>query len=226
MAPRNFDDDPFAVLGNREAKAAEVIVTYDPTPATDFYHWNADVTEDARFAFNVGLTYTEYPTATDSELFFFEEGGTNAPFGAGLVAEDLYLFKTKMIFNPSPARKYVLGLTGGKQQSTGQPGEETVEFWGIDGKLVLHNRHIFSGYYKKDAFGPYDFYRQFNLTYPQQFKFEYAYLLDALQDEDSSSKYGVRFYHRRLGENSPEDEFEDGANQYMFEAQVFFKYAF
>jgi hypothetical protein len=125
---RNRDDDPFAVLDNREAKSAELIFTYDPTPATSFYHWNADVIEDAPFSYNIGLTVTEYKTATDAELFFFEAGGTNASFGEGLSAEDVYLLRSKLIFNPSSALTYVINLEAGKQQSTGKPGEQSVDF--------------------------------------------------------------------------------------------------
>ncbi len=226
LQARNHDDDPFAVLGNREAKASEVIITYDPTPASYFYHWNVDITEDAPFAFNLGLTYTEYDSFTDSDRFFFKEANTNAAFGEGLVAEDVYTVKSKMIFNPSSSLKYVLNLVSAKQQSTGKPGEETVEYSSIEGKVVVDKRHIFSGSYKKDAFGPYDFYRQFNLTYPKQIKLEYARLLDLHNDEDRSSRMGVKLFYRSLDEHSPTDEYEDGENDHMFELQTYFKYSF
>ncbi len=226
ISPRNYDDDPFAVLDNREAKAAEIIWTYDTTPASYFYHWNADITEDAPFAMNFGVTYTRYDTATDSDRFYYEEGDTNVAFGEGLIDEDVYLVKSKMFFNPGNSVKYILNLAVGKQQSTGKPGEETVEFFGIDGKVVVNRKHIFSGYFKQDAFGPYDFYRQFNLTYPQQIKLEYAQLLDQKMDEKSSSKLGVKVFYRTLDEHSPEDEYEDGENDHMFEIQTYFKYSF
>ena len=45
---------------------------------------------------------------------------------------------------------------------------------------------------KKDAWGPYDFQRQFNLTYPYQYKIDYSVLIDPLKDELRSSKFGVR----------------------------------
>jgi len=226
LQPRNRDDDPFAVLDNREANAAEIIFTYDPTPATYFYHWNVDVTEDAPFAFNLGLTSVEYDTATDSDLFFFEDGGVNAAFGEGLVAENVYMVKSKMIFNPSESRKYILNIVSAKQQSTGKPGEETVEFGSIEGKVIVDNKHIFSASYKKDAFGPYDFYRQFNLTYPEQLNIGYTRLLDMHKDELQSSKFGVKLFYRTLDEHSPVDEYENGKNDYMFEIQSYFKYSF
>ena len=223
---RNTDSDPFAVLDNREAQSLEFIFTYDPTPATSFYHWNADLLEDASFAYNIGITGTRYDTATDAHLFFFEEGGVNASFGEGLEAEDVLLIRSKLFFNPAQDRRYVINLDAGKQQSTGQPGQETVEFFGIEGKAIVNSKHIYSAEIRVDDFGPYDFQRQFNLTYPLQVNFGYSYLLDNLRDELKSSKIGIKTLFRELDENSPDDEFEDGDNDYMFEIQTFYKYSF
>jgi hypothetical protein len=44
---RNIQDDPFAVRGNRETVAGELLLTYDPTPGTWMYDWDNDMTEDA-----------------------------------------------------------------------------------------------------------------------------------------------------------------------------------
>ncbi len=241
LAPRNFDDDPFAVLDNREAKTFEVVLTYDPTPASNFYHWNVDVTEDAPFAFNLGLTYTEHETATDSYRFYEPDFELDLPFGAGLVAEDVYLAKSKLIFNPSQALKYIFNIRHAKQQSTGEVDKETVEFTSLEAKVVINKTHIISGTVKKDAFGPFDFHRQFNETFPRQINLEYAYLLDQLKDEKRSSKLGVKLFYRTLDENSPADEYETGPvdpgdednhsnhgdhNDHMFEIQTYFKYSF
>ena len=226
ITPRNRDDDPFAVLDNREAASAEMMMTYDPTPATDFYHWNADIMEDAAFAYNIGLTYTEYGTDTDAEQFFFQDTGSNASFGEGLEAEEVWLLRSKMIFNPRKGLKTVFSAYTGKKQSSGQPGEDAIEFFGADGKIIVDKTHIYSAYVKVDDFGPYDFQEQFNIVYPLQLKLEYARLLDQLRDEKRSSKVGVKLLYRELGELSPAAEYEDGDNEYMFEIQTYFNIAF
>ena len=100
LAARNQDDDPFAVLDNREATALEFFFTYDPTPATWFYAWDVDMIEDAPFALNIGLTATHYGSGTDAYEFFFEDTNSNVAFGEGLDEEDVWLLKSKMIFNP------------------------------------------------------------------------------------------------------------------------------
>nr|MDJ0881520.1 hypothetical protein [Gammaproteobacteria bacterium] len=231
LAPRNRDSDPFAVLDNREAESFEVFFTYDPTPASWFYNWDVDMKEDAAFAYNVGIIATNYDTATDANLFFFEEGGTNASFGEGLPAEEVWLLKSKMIFNPRSGLRHVLNLTAGKQQSTGAvrdaDGEffETVEFFAVDGKTIIDNTHIWSGYIKVDDFGPYDFQRQFNQTFPLQLKLEYTRLLDQFKDEDISSKWGVKGLYRELDELSGED-YEDGENDSIFEVQTYYEVTF
>jgi hypothetical protein len=52
---RNIQDDPFAV-GNRET-VAELLLSYDPTPATWMYEWDNDFAEDAKFAMNLGFVF-------------------------------------------------------------------------------------------------------------------------------------------------------------------------
>ncbi|MGB5397841.1 MAG: hypothetical protein WBN96_11885, partial [Gammaproteobacteria bacterium] len=226
ISPRNRDDDPFAVLDNREARSAEIYLTYDPTPATSFYAWDNDLREDADFAFNVGVTATEYPTPTDSELFFFEEGGTNAAFGQGLPKENVWLLKSKLVFNPSTNLKIIANLEGGKQQPTGDPTGGFTEYTSVKGKIIIDSKHIISAYVKKDAWGPYDFERQFNLVYPYQYKLDYSMLLDQLKSELNSSKFGVKALYRTLDDRSDNAYYQDGKNDYMFEIQAYIRLNF
>ena len=65
---RNIQDDPFAVRANRETVAGELLLTFDPTPATWMYEWDSDRTEDAKFAMNLGFVYRHHPTAQDAAM--------------------------------------------------------------------------------------------------------------------------------------------------------------
>ena len=226
VTPRNRDADPFAVLGNREAKAAELMITWDPTGATPFYQWDNDWREDASFAFNIGANYTDYPTATDSYQFFFDVTGQNAPFGAGLPEEEVWSLSSRMVFNPSVNARYILNLSAGYQQSTGNPTGGTRKFYEAETKVVLRNKHIISGYFKKDAWGPYDFQRQFNFTFPEQYKLDYSILLDNRGNELNSTRVGIRGVFRTLDENSPSGDYLDGANDYQFLTDLYFTFAF
>jgi hypothetical protein len=213
------------VLGNRGVTAAELVYTYDPTFGTWFYDWDIDMKEDAPFAFNISLTLESYDEDTDSNLFFLEEAGTNVPFGVGIEAEDLWLLKSKMIFNTRPGLRTILNFYTGTKQSTGAPGFDKVEFFSVDGKWVVDDKHIYSGWIKIDDFGPYDFQEQFNIVYPLQLKLEYARLLDLLGDEKRSSKWGVKGFYRELDELSP-GEYKDGEDDYMFEVQTYIEFKF
>ncbi len=223
--PRNRDDDPFAVLDNREARAAELFLTYDPTGATGFYQWDNDWREDAGFAFNVGLNYTEFPTDTDSYQFFFEPTGDNPAFGVGLPAEDTWEISSRMVFNPSQNVRFITRLRNGFLQSTGDPEGGTRKFWEVNAKLIIGRKHIFDGYFKKDAWGPYDFQRQFNVTFPEQFKLDYSLLLDQKKSETNSSKIGIRGLFRTADENAPGD-FMMGENSYRYQIVAYYIFNF
>ncbi len=230
ISPRDRDSDPFAVLGNREARSAEVFLTYDPTGESFFYDWDNDYAEDAKFAFNIGGNYTEYPTPTDANQFFFTPTGENASFGVGLPAEDVWSISSRMVFNPKARARYILNLKRGFQQSTGDPEGGTRKFWELAGKIVLGNKHIIEGYYKKDAFGPYDFNRQFNEVFPEQFKLDYAIVLDGSGDQvvdtaGSGTRVGIRTLYRSFDENN-EGDYKDGLNEYIFQTVFYFTYMF
>ena len=229
--PRNTDEDPFAVLGNREARSGELYLTYDPTGATQFYDWDNDWREDAKFAFNVGGTYTQYPTPTDSYLFFFEPARQNVPFGEGLPKEDVWGVSSRMVFNPNPNRKYIIKLIRGFDQSTGSPNGGTRDFYQVHWKTEFNRRHVFSGFFMKDAWAPYDFYRQFNITFPEQVKLDYSILLGgsgaqfgSVDDENRATRLGIRALYRSLdAENGRELEFN---GDYLFMTVVYFTYQF
>ena len=229
VSPRNRDDDAFAVLGNRAARSGELFLTYDPTPTTGFYEWDNDRREDAPFAFNLGANYTSFPTATDSYQFFFRPGGVNAAFGEGLIAEDVWKVMSRMVMNTEGGTNIILNLEGGFQQSSGSPEGPAREFYKVGSKFWLTNDHIIEGYVYKDAWGPYDFYRQFNQTYPWQFMLDYSVLMGPYSwtnTPGSTSKWGVRGLYRTLDDQSPEDEYQDGRNDAMFEIVLYATFRF
>ncbi len=230
--PRNRDADPFAVLGNREARSAEIFFTYDPTGATPYYDWDNEWREDASFAIDFGGTYTEFPTFTDSYLFFFAPNDSNAAFGEGLPAEDVWTVSSRVTFNTKNRTKLIFKGVRGFQQSTGSPTGGTRDFWELHGKAIWGGKHTLEGYFLKDAWGPYDFYRQFNVTFPEQIKLDYSYLLGsgyyAINDrvsQNQATKIGIRTLYRAFDENSLAEEEYPGSD-YIFSVNVYFIYQF
>ncbi|MDP8232928.1 MAG: hypothetical protein P9L91_09730, partial [Candidatus Zophobacter franzmannii] len=224
--PRNRDSDPFAVLGNRETLSGELFLTYDPTPGSYFYAWNRDDKEDANLAFTIGGNYTEYKADTDAHLFYYQEGETNAPFGSGLLSVEEWLAKGIFIMNPIPNFKSIITLEAGQQQSTGNPDGEVTEFYSIATKFIINKKHYIEAYAKKDAWGPYDWYRQFNITYPYQYKLDYSLLIDNLFDIEKSSRIGIKALFRNLDEKSPINEGDGIDNDYEFQTGIYYRIEF
>ncbi len=225
-SPRNRDRDPFAVLDNREALSAELFFTYDPTPASFFYAWDSDVKEDAKFAFSIGGNFTRYETTTDANLFFYQEGNTNAPFGSGMPAEDLWLAKGRFILNPNPGLKIIANLESGKQQASGNPEGDSPLFMSLATDFVVNRKHYVSAYAKKDAWGPLDWYRQFNITFPYQYMLDYSVLIDNFLNKTISSRLGFRTLFRTLDANSPTNEGASELNDYEFQTGIYYRYEF
>ena len=231
LVPRDTDKDPFAVLDNREAKSAEIFLTYDPTGDSFFYDWDNEWAEDAKFAFNIGGNYTEYPTFTDANLFYFNPIRANASFGVGLPSEDVWSISSRMVFNPNNRAKYIIKLQSGFQQSTGNPTGGTRKFYEFHGKTIFCDKHMISGYFKKDAWGPYDFQRQFNVTFPEQYKIDYQVFLDGGANQfrsisNGSTSVGIRALYRT---NDPDAIVPSGfeeQGEYIFQIVAYFTYRF
>ncbi len=226
VTPRNRDRDPFAVLGNRETVSAEFFITYDPTPASFFYSWDRRWREDAHFAFSVGGNYTSYKTGTDSHMFYYLEGQTNAPFGIGLEEADVWLGRGTFVLNPNPNLMITGDVEIGRQQSTGTPEGGSKDYYTLGTKFKFNRKHVFETYAKKDAWGPLDWYRQFNITYPYQFMFDYSMLIDRIYDELISGRLGFRALMKTLDDNAPDFEREGGRNKYVFQAGLYYKIEF
>ena len=204
-------------------------LTYDPTGATQFYDWDNDWREDAKFAFNIGGTYTEYPTPTP-DLFFFRPLKINAPYGEGLPAEDVWGLSSRMVFNPNPRQKHIINLVRAYEQSTGKAEGGTRKYWQFHWKSEFNRKHVFSGYFMKDACGPYDFYRDFNITFPEQVKLDYSVRLGAtgqvgsVTDEDQATRLGIRALYRSYGEEN--DSELETLGDYEFSTVLYFTYQF
>lgn len=233
---RNTEADPFAVLGNRKVRAAEFMLTFDPTPATPFYAWDNDMHEDAKVAYNLGLTYMDFGTKTDAHRAFFDDDvfTGEAAFADGLESDQLWMLSSKVVFNPNNHYRTVLRMNIGKEQSTGSPVDAT-KFKSLDSKVIYHNRHIVSANIAIDKWGPYDFQRQFGTVYPEQYQLGYTYLLDKGVKEEKSSKIGVKVFYRTLDEDSPEyspngtvsqSNKDIFINEDMYELQTFVEYRF
>jgi len=199
---RNIQDDPFAVRSNRKTTAGELLLTYDPTPGSWFYEWDNDRAEDAKFAFNLGFVYRHLPTTMDAAIGFFEGSRVGAPFSNSVPAEDLWETSSRIVSKINPNLGLIANLYVGNGQSNGSD-ERVINRGGGDLRLIYNKWKVESAV-KINDWGPYDYHRDFNLTYPLQLMLDIS---TSLGKPDwfilPDTKIGIRGTWRSLNEFSP-----------------------
>ncbi len=198
---RNIIDDPFSVRANRETTAGEILFTYDPTPGTWMYEWDNDRSEDAKFAMNLGFVYRHLPTTMDAHIGFLADR-TFFAFPNSAPAEDLWEVHSRMVSKLGPD----LGIIGNFYYGNGQgngDSERLIKRFGGDIRMLYKKIRV--QYTQKiNDWGPYDYHRDFNLTYPVQLMLDIS---TTLGKPDwfilPSTQVGIRGTWRSLNEFSP-----------------------
>ncbi|MEO1623957.1 MAG: hypothetical protein AAFV25_02275 [Bacteroidota bacterium] len=164
--PRNILDDPFAVRGNRETIAGEILFTFDPTPGTWMYQWDSDEAEDAKLAVSAGFVFRHQPTTQDAAIGIFADGRTLFAFPGAPPAQDLWEAHARIVSKLSPEFGLIANLFGGTAQANGSD-PRVLNRYGGDLRMVFKNVKITS-MVKVNDWGPFDYHRDFNLTFPLQ----------------------------------------------------------
>ena len=162
---RNVLDDPFFVRANRETLGGELLITYDPTPATWMYEWNNDMLEDAKFAFSTGFVYRKLPTTMDAAIGFLSNR-TPFAFDKSAPAQNLWESNTRIVSKISPDLGMIANIYFGNGQANGD-SERTINRMGGDIRMIYKKVKLVSSL-KFNDWGPFDYHRDFNLTYPLQ----------------------------------------------------------
>ncbi|MCX6319768.1 MAG: glycosidase [Bacteroidetes bacterium] len=200
--PRNVLDDPFAVRSNRETMAGEILITYDPTPATWMYEWDNDRAEDAKFAVSAGFVYRHLPTIQDAAIGILGNGRTTFVFPGSAPAQNLWEANTRIVSKLNPSLGIIANLYAGNGQANGND-KRTINRYGFDIRTIY--KHIkLTTIGKFNDWGPFDYHRDFNLTFPMQ-------LIGDLSVEIGKpdwfilpgTRLGVRGTYRTLDQYSP-----------------------
>ncbi|MGA1417943.1 MAG: glycosidase, partial [Gemmatimonadaceae bacterium] len=199
---RNVLRDPFVVRANREMAAGELLLTWDPTPATWMYQWDNDVREDARFAASLAYTYKHQPTGMDAAIGILGDGRTPFAFPASTPARDLWEVRARVVTRVGPTLRLIANAYGGTAEPNGN-SQRLVSRVGGDLRLVSGPLKVI-GSARFNDFGPYDYHRDFNLTFPAQFMTDVAYVFGKPQWFDlPETKLGLRGTWRSLDRYSP-----------------------
>ncbi|MBD3368267.1 MAG: glycosidase [Candidatus Eisenbacteria bacterium] len=218
--PRNVLSDPFAVRGNREQVGGELLFTYDPTPATWFWQWDNNVREDAPLAASIGFVYRHLPTTMDVTNFIAEDGVTVYSFGASPPPEDLWSINARLVSKLAARTRMVATLVYERTQPRGwDPSDEnetlnrTIETFSADG-TVTHGPWAVGANVAVNGWGPYDYHRDFNLTYPLQVGGDISYSLGQPRwFGDAQTRIGVSGKWRSLDLNSNRYDAESAGDE-------------
>jgi hypothetical protein len=199
--PRNVLDDPFAVIYNRETTAGEILLTYDPTPATWMYNWDSDIREDAKLAASIGFVYRHHPTTRDASIGILGDGRTLFAFDGAPPARDLWEAYARIVSKARPKLGMISNLFVGNGEANGNDPREIFRFGG-DLRFVANSFKLITEL-KFNDWGPYDYHKDFNLTYPAQFALD---LSKSFGPQgwlfDSMPRMGIKLSWRSLDEYS------------------------
>lgn len=199
---RNILVDPFVVRSNRETVAGELLLTYDPTPGTWMYEWDNDRSEDAKLAASVGFVFRHLPTSQDAAVIFPGTGRIPSAAAGAPPAKDLWEINTRVVSKLNRQLGLIANLYGGNGQANG-PDARTIERFGGDVRVIYKSVKLAS-HLKFNDWGPFDYHRDFNLTFPVQFM---ADLSTTVGKQDwfilPSTAIGIQFTWRSLNQYSP-----------------------
>jgi hypothetical protein len=200
--PRNILEDPFAVRANREMVGAELLIGYDPTPATWMWAWDNDVREDASLAASLDIVYRHMPTTMDAAIGILSDGTTTFPFPGATPPRDLWEARGRVVSRLNASTR----VAGGIYAGTGEPNGDNsrlIHRYGIDGRIARKTM-AFATFVKFNDWGPYDYHRDFNNTFPLQVMGDLSHSLGAPRWLGvPQTRIGMRGLWRSLDQYSP-----------------------
>ena len=200
--PRNILEDPFIVRANREMAAGELLLTWDPTPGTWMYAWDSDLREDARLAGSLAYTYRHLPTTQDAAIGLLADGRTPFAFPGAPPAHDLWEVRGRVVARAGTSVRLIANPFVGTAQANGSD-PRLIKRYGGDLRLVRRQLMLIGGARFND-WGPYDYHRDFNLTFPQQYLADVSTVFGVPQWFDlPATRLGVRGTWRSLDRYSP-----------------------
>ena len=200
--PRNILEDPFAVRANRETIGAELVLTYDPTPATWMWAWDNDAREDAGLAAAMGLSYRDLRTTQDASIGILGDGRTTFAFPGAPPPRKVWDCNMRLVSRMAANRRLLALVHGGTGEPNGDDGR-LIHRYGVDLRLTTGSLAVATAW-KINDWGPYDYHRDFNLTYPVQIMGDVSHTLGMPRWFGfPQTRIGVRGTWRSLDRYSP-----------------------
>ena len=149
------------------------------------------------------------PTSLDAG-FYISAGGVLSAFPAAAPAHDVWDVTFKWVSNAAPRLRLWGSLYVAQKQTTGLDARLVTAY---GGDVKLRYDHLwFSTTLKLNDWGPYDYHRDFNLTFPVQWYVDAAYLLAIPRLTGFMTRIGIRGQVRTLNQYTIENYVTDPNN--------------
>jgi len=193
---RNQLKDPFWVRSNRETYGFEFLLGFDPTPATPLWAWDNLEREDARFSAVLDFVYKILPTSQDAAVAINQDLVLFG-FPTGAPAKNLWELSLRSVTNFNHKMRLINWIYAGQGQANGD-SPRTVSRFGTYGWFTYGTFNI-NYHLKINDWGPYDYYRDFNLTFPLQAMLDFSYAYEPPRMyAPASTRFGIRGQFRNL----------------------------
>ncbi len=234
--------NPVSGFDNRETSAFSFVFTYDPTPSTWFYQFDANTPieynlnpeEDAPFSFAVKTDITRYYGTLDRQSYWEYDGSTvwEYAYAGGTSAPDRYIgslyFLSQIIKGKT---KIIYDFEVGEDLATlsyaydkSEPFLTPMIGYFKTSLSVRNAPYFFKVGYNKNYWGPEDWHRNFGSTYDE------LYLAHASRDIGQNFNVGIEYAGAR--KTNPviiegiENKMTRNEMGYFDEVRVFFKVFF
>ncbi|MDT8342226.1 MAG: hypothetical protein RQ751_12000, partial [Longimicrobiales bacterium] len=168
-----------------------------------------DVREDAEFALSAGFVFRRHHTTADAAIGVLADGRTPFAFPGATPARDLWETNVRVVSKRANGLGLILRGFVGTGESNGFNPADTEQFRKVTrygGDLrVIQGPVRFETFAKFNDWGPYDYHRDFNFTFPVQLMGDVSWSLGTPEwfPGVPGTRFGVRGTWRTLDRHSP-----------------------
>jgi hypothetical protein len=166
------------------------------------YDWDSDRNEDAELAVSFGFVYRHLPTTQDAAIGILPDGRTTFAFPGAAPAKDLWEIHSRLVSKINSDFGFIANIYAGDAQANGSD-DRTIRRYGMDLRMMYRMMKLTS-FVRINDWGPYDYHRDYNLTFPLQLMADISTSLGKPDWFDlPSTSIGIRATYRTLDKYSP-----------------------
>jgi hypothetical protein len=151
---------------------------------------------------SLGFVYRHLPTTQDAAVGILPDGRTIFAFPGAPPAQDLWEIHSRIVSKVSNNLGFIANLYAGDAQANGSD-DRLIRRYGTDLRVIYKDIKLTS-FVRINDWGPYDYHRDYNLTFPLQLM---ADLSTSLKKPDwfdlPDTNIGIRATYRTLDKYSP-----------------------